>query len=423
MAVSDIQKQQARIRLMVMTAVCAGFIMSQFLRTTIGVIAPDLRRDLGLGADELGLLSGSFFLAFALSQIPAGMALDRFGPRRTMASLLSLGIAGTLFFAFAWNATSLIVARFIMGVGFCAVLMGSLSLISRWYPPAQFSTLTGVILAVGGVGSLSATAPLAWLSAQIGWRMSFVAAAGITVLIALALALVVRDAPAGHPFHRRHQSTFRESLAGVLEAARQRDVAPVFVMYFFSYACFISIIGLWGGPYLADVHGLGLESRGRVLLVLALAQGLGVFTVSRLDRVFGTRKWIVVVGAGAVTLLIASLGVWPDMPLWTVGVLFAAMGFGFGFVPVLMAHGRNLFADPILARGMTLLNLATMSGAFVVQYASGLVMAAYQPAVGAAGAGAYRACFGTLAFILAVATLTYLRAGDRPVQRRGEGPA
>lgn len=414
MVQADMEPGFARIRLTVIAAVCVAFVMSQFLRSSVGVIAPDLATDLGLSADQLGLLSGSFFLSFAIAQIPAGMALDRFGTRRTLAVLLGLAVAGALLFAMATNAAMLIVARVAMGVGCSAVLMGALSLISRWYPPARFAALTGTVLAVGGFGMLASTAPFAWVTQLIGWRTGFVVAATAIALAALAILRTVRDAPAGHPFHARQAVSVRESLSGVYQAARQRDVLPVFVMYFFSYACFIALLGLWGGPYLADVHGLGLDGRGRVLLVMAVAQGCGVLLISRVDRMLGTRKWIVFSGAVTMTLLIGVLGFWPQMPLPAVIVLFAAIGFGFGFNPVLIAHGRDLFAEPILARGLTLLNVGTMGGAFTVQYLSALVLSAFVPASGRADAQAYGACFLSLAVMLGLAAAIYVFAADRP---------
>src|SRR3989440_4468256 len=199
-------------------ALAAIYLVSQFLRNSVGVIAPDLAAEIGLSAGEIGLLSSAFFFAFAAAQLPLGIAIDRYGPKRCMLTCAVIAVIGAVEFAMATTPAGLIAARVLMGLGSSCYLMAPLALYARRFPPERFTVLAGIQLSIGTVGTLFVTAPLAWASATIGWRTTFLAVAGIVIVCALLVAIVVRedrtelDAP--------HAETLRESLAGVLEVAR-----------------------------------------------------------------------------------------------------------------------------------------------------------------------------------------------------------
>src|SRR6516165_5981793 len=162
------------------------YIVSQFLRNSVGVIAPNLAADLGLSPAEIGLLSSIFFLAFAAVQIPLGMALDRFGPRLCL-------VVGAIVFACAASPSVLIFGRALQGLGTAGSFVASLAVYARRFPPDRFATLAGLQVGIGTLGALLATAPLAFSTATIGWRGSFLGVAGVTFLIGLLIALVVKD--------------------------------------------------------------------------------------------------------------------------------------------------------------------------------------------------------------------------------------
>ena len=161
------------------------YIVSQFLRNSIGVIAPNLASELGLSASEIGLLASVFFFSFAAAQIPLGVALDRYGPRRCMLVCAAIAILGSLMFALAASPVWLIAARVLMGLGSSCYLMAPLALYAKRYPPDRFATLVGIQIGLGTLGTLLATAPFAFAVAMIGWRLSFVAIA-VFVLVATA---------------------------------------------------------------------------------------------------------------------------------------------------------------------------------------------------------------------------------------------
>src|SRR5690606_24455008 len=171
-------------------AVLAGiYSVSQFLRNSIGVIAPNLAADLSLTATDLGLLSSGFFLTFAAAQIPVGISIDRYGPRRVMLVCSLIAVAGVLLFALARDATMLVAARLLLGIGCSSFFMAPLAIYARLFPPERFAFLTGIQLSIGNFGTLAATAPLAFATESIGWRASFLVVAAFATAAGVAVFL------------------------------------------------------------------------------------------------------------------------------------------------------------------------------------------------------------------------------------------
>ena len=174
-------------------------MLSHYLRASHGVIAPDLIREFALSPEQLALLTAAFFITFAAAQIPGGMLLDRFGPRRTLYSLLVFAVAGTLLFPMADSVAGLAVARALMGLGCAAMAMAAVVTFARWVQPERFAAVSGLLFAAGGAGGLLATTPLALAAQSWGWRATFYLIAAAAVLIGLVGWAAVRDAPPGHP--------------------------------------------------------------------------------------------------------------------------------------------------------------------------------------------------------------------------------
>ncbi len=401
----------------VMTAValvgslCAIHTMSQFLRTSIGVIAPDLAREVGLSAAGIGLLASAFFMSFAAAQVPLGVAIDRFGPRLVLAISSAVAVIGTLVFATAASAELLLLGRILTGIGCSSFFIAPLTIYSRWFAPERFSTVVGIQLGVSSIGTLAATAPLAFAAAAFGWRASYLAAAVITALIGFMVFVIARDYPPGTVPPVRHES-LAESLRGLAVVARTPSVPRLFAMHFSGYSILVTVLGLWGGPYLAHVYGYDLERRGELLFVLAVASLLGSFAWGPMDRLFSSYKRPVIAGAVVTMLLLVWLAYVGRPGVGTLTVWFVAFGISTAFTPLLTAHGRSLFPPEYVGRGLTLLNLGTMSGVFVVQFATGLVVDLFPAKDGVYPLDAYRAAFAVEALVLAVSTAIYLKARD-----------
>ncbi|MFV2092937.1 MAG: nitrate/nitrite transporter, partial [Hyphomicrobiales bacterium] len=331
-----------RARIVILVAVLSGiYVVSQLLRNSIGVIAPDLARDLTLTATDLGVLSGAFFFSFAAVQIPLGIAIDRWGPRATMIGSGALAVAGTLMFATADGLGGLTVARIAMGLGCSTFYMAPLTIYTRWFAADRFSSIVSVQYGLGSIGTLLATAPLAFMAGWIGWRGSFLVIAAIVVAVLALVAMVARDAPPGQAPRTGPPETLAQGIAGVGEVMRQTDVWRLFALNLVGYSAFVTILGLWAGPYLTDVYGLGLQERGNALLILAASQIGAIFLWGPVDRLVGSRKIPVLCGVLGQVVVLAVLALAPALSLSAVLVLFFMLGVTSAYLPVVVAHSAR----------------------------------------------------------------------------------
>jgi MFS family permease len=403
-----------------MATLVAIYSISQFLRNSIGVIASDLARELDLSATEVGLLSSAFFFAFAAAQIPVGIAIDRYGPKRTMLASAVICIVGTVLFALAGSGAVLIAARALMGLGCSTFFMAPLTIYARRFAPERFAFLTSVQLGIGGAGTLVATAPLASAAASIGWRPAFAAVAAMTAAFAVLVLLVIPADRAPELQRGGRGESWSETFAGVAAAARVPSFWPVFLAHATSYSSFATVIGLWAGPWLSDVHGADLETRGRILLLGAVAQIGGVFAWGYADRFVRSYRGSVLFAA---SLAVVLLGVASAVPLTLTGaaVWLGLFGFAVAYGPIVTAHGKALFPAELTGRGITLMNMGTMSGVFLFQSLTGaLVDLIGRGPGGGYSAGAYHAMFLVLALGLAASLIPYARAID-PHPSKGHG--
>jgi predicted MFS family arabinose efflux permease len=399
----------------IVAALVGIYVLSQFFRNALAVIGPDISREFDLDAAKLGFLSSIFFLAFALAQIPLGIAIDRWGPRPAMLATAALMIGSTLLFALAADYRQLTAARLLMGFGCCSFFMAPLALYSELFRPEKFSTVTGIHVGGGSFGMLASTAPLAWFAGQWGWRNAFLTAAAVAILMAIVMTLFVHERAEVVAQRRARNESLRETLAGVAAATRIEGFWPVFFLQGANYSAFAAVAGLWIGPWLAQSYGLALDQRGAMTLILAVCQIVGLFFWGASDHWFGSYRRPVLLGA---TFSVIALAVAALTPLPAVALPFfvGALGFCLGNSSVLTAHGKSLFPRNLMGRGLTLLNTGTMGGAFFQQTLTGLAIEAFgfQVVDGARlyPPEAFRLVFGLVAIQLALAAVFYLRAPD-----------
>lgn len=396
-------------------ALCAAiFIISQFWRVSNGVVANDLSRDLGLTPRSLGLLGGAFFYSFCLVQLPMGSLLDRFGARIVMSSLACIGAASAIIFAFSSNVTMAVLARAGIGIGMAAALMGSYKIFTTWFSPHEFATLSGIMIALGNMGSISATAPLALLSEVLGWRGAFLCMAVITLLLAAAIYLVVRDHPSRQatmqlPAPLSVSSMF-SGLHIVLSNSRFWRLAP---LSFASYGVMITVLGLWGGPYLMQVCGLSKTNASIILLATPVGAICGAPLWGRLSDILRRRKVLILIVQGVSLLLLSSLAMNVQLPRW--GLLLQYWLFGFAGVSstLLYVQVKETFPLSIAGTALTALNFFLMLGGAVFQHMMGIIMGNWTPSTtGALPVVAYQWGFGVCAALLALALIVYIGSYD-----------
>jgi len=402
-----------RQAVVIVATLATAYVASHFFRAANVTIGLDLMRDLAIGPEALGALTGAFFFGFSAMQIPCGFLFDRYGPRLTVFGMLLLAVAGGTLFTLARDWPTLLAGRMLMGAGFGVMLIGSMVVISRWFPPDRFSTLSGLVLSVGLIGNLLATTPLAWAAEAVGWRGVFAGVVAFTALAAAAVWLIVRDAPPGHPFLVRQAETPAEMLRGLAEVLRNPSLPCILALNFCNYACSFTVQGLWGGPFLREVHGLTKVQSGNVLLMAVVAYQIGMLTFGPLDRVLDTRKWIAVAGTLVIAGILGALALLGQPPLWLAVAAIIGIGFVSSSSTLVMTHGRAIFPDRLIGRGMATLNTSVMLGVACMQTLSGVIVGAFEPlADGARSELAYRALFGFMSVVLIVAVSIYARVAD-----------
>ena len=249
--------------------------------------------------------------------------------------------------------------------------MASLAVYAQRFPPDRFATLAGLQIGIGTIGTLLATAPLAFSTATIGWRDSFLAVGAFT--------LRARTAGRGRRQGRCARARaggrrLRESLAGMLAVIRTPSVGRLFVMHLVVYSSFALIVGLWGGPYLAHIYGYGLEERGDLPADPGADADIGSLLWGPTDRLAASHKLPVLVGAVTTAAALGCLALAGTLSPFMLVVWFAAFGFLCAYAPVLIAHGKALFPPHQVGRGLTVLNMGSMGGMFLAQAVSGFVI-------------------------------------------------
>lgn len=382
-----------------------AYVLSQFYRSFLAVLTPALTADLGATKAELSFASGVWFIVFALMQFAVGVSLDRFGPRRTAATLLAIGGGGgALLFSIADTPTTISIAMGLIGAGCSPVLMAPLFIFAKTFSPARFAVLTSWFVAVGSLGNVIGATPLAAAAEAFGWREVMVGLGIFTLLVAAALFVVVRDPP------QENTGSGGTGLSGYVELLRMKVFWPIIPLMAINYAPAAGIRGLWAGPYLSELYGLDALAIGDVTLFMALGMVAGSFLYGPLDTLFGTRKWVAAVGNAISLAAVAGLAAFPliGVPIATVLlVVIGVAGMGYGMI---MAHSRAFFPPHLTGRGVTLMNFFSIGGVGAMQFATGGVVSA--TFVASAPVTAYVALFAFYALLLAVALVIYLFSRD-----------
>ncbi|MEM8751028.1 MAG: MFS transporter [Pseudomonadota bacterium] len=373
--------------------VLAGaYIISHFYRSFLAVLSPYLEADLGMSSAQMSDALGAWFVAFAVSQIPVGVLLDRIGPRRTSALMFGVigGFGGGLF-AIAQSPTAVLVAMVALGVGCSPVLMASVYLFKRSFEPRRFAALASTFIAIGLAGNIIGSSPLALALEAWGWRAVMMVLTGATVALALGIMVLVKDPP--------NVDNKQGGQGSYLDILKLRELWSILPLIFFIYSVAGGLRGIWAGPYLAKVHGLSATEIGTITFWMAIAMVAGSFAYGPADTLFNTRKWVVFTGA---VIAFAALMFWvlnPAASAFQVAIVLVIIGFFSLCYGLLMAHATANIPDHLAGRGVTLVNFFNMGGVGTMQWVTSAV---YRDAGGDAEPliaissvlWVYAACFG-----------------------------
>jgi MFS family permease len=369
----------------------AGYFLSYLFRTVNAVIGPVLARELNLADNALGLLTSTYFLAFGAAQLPLGMLLDRYGPRRVESALLLLAGAGVAVFAMSDTLGGLAVGRALIGLGVSACLMASFKAFALWFPPERQASLTGWVMASGGLGALAASKPLEIAIGFTSWRVIALGLAVATVLVAAIIWFRVPDA------HSDEKGAgFAEQLAGVKEVFSSRHFWRFAPMGFMMTGGFMAVQGLWASRWMMVLENM---DRAGVAVRLTWISGamlvgflfMGFFATGLVRR--GVKLEKVYIGSMVAALISFSLiSFRPDIAgdlLWPIlGICFSLSNIGYSLV-------SQAFPPSLSGRANTALNLLVFAGAFGLQWGIGGFVDVLQ-AQGWSSEAAFRAAFVSL---------------------------
>jgi predicted MFS family arabinose efflux permease len=377
-----------------------AYFLSALLRAVTATLAPVFSTELGLQAADLGLLAGAYFLGFAAMQLPLGLALDRFGPRRVLLAMLSVAVFGCVAFAFARSLGGLIAARTLIGMGVAACLMAPLTCYRSLLQPGAQLRANSWMLMTGSLGMVSSTVPAQMLLPYWGWRGLFLV---LAAMLLLALALIAWRAP---------RNTAPKTAAGPDGRYRAIMRHPSFMamapLAFFSYGGLIAIQSLWAGPWLTQVAGRSAEQAAQGLLLINLCMLFAFLAwgmlMPRLAKAGIDARLLMGWGLPLSMLMLAAIVILgpaagaTSWALWCVLCTFVA--------PSQPALGQA-FPAALAGRALSAFNLVIFAGVFCLQWGIGLAIDAFM-AIGWSQLAAFRGAFGIYGLCCAAAQLWFV---------------
>ena len=382
------------------TLLTFAFVLSQFYRSCLAVIAPELQHDFGLSPAGFGTLSSCFFLAFAAAQIPIGLAFDRYGVGRPTALLLGVGAVSAILFVAAPSGGAAMLAQIGLGLACAPVFMGLLHYASEQLSDKQYMRVVSRSNAMGMIGALCATAPLGWLSQWLGWRHAMAISALGMLVACHGVWRHVRDT--GHAEARHAPMT-----AMLLDSVRLLAMRSLWLLIplCVAMAAGTAFRNAWSGPYLANVYGLNAGTRGIALTLLSLTGFATAFLLPLLVRRTTLKQTI----AGWSCFAVCGgllLTVWPAGGV-AASVACMALLSTIGMLhPLVMAQGRSLIAPAQRGRGLGLLNTFVFLGSALTSWGFGIIANAGHDRLWP-NATTYAVIFGTAALIVVIALVPY----------------
>ncbi len=387
-----------------------GYFLSYLYRVVNAVLAPDLASELGIGPSELGLLTAAYFITFAAFQLPLGVLLDRFGPRKIESFLLIFAAAGAFVFSRAESVSGLVIGRALIGFGVSACLMAAFKAFVLWFRRERLPLINGIQMAAGGFGALTATAPVEAALGVTDWRGVFFILSIITLAVAAAVFFVVPEKKI-----EQHADSIKEQIQGIIQVFSSLTfwrIAPLTVM---SQAAFLAIQGLWSGPWLRDVAGFERDMIARVLLMIAVAMVTGFILMGaaaeRLSRL--GIKPIVIAVAGMTAFMITQGLLTLEVTSWsrTLWVLFGIFGTT-GIIPYAVLS--QSFPLHLSGRVNTGVNLLVFIAAFSAQWGIGAIINLWPgTAAGGYAPAGYQAGFAMILCLQVIALLWFVVASIR----------
>jgi sugar phosphate permease len=405
----------SRQRWIIFATLALMYILVYFYRVSLAVVAGDISRELHLTPAQLGLLSGVMFYVYAAAQIPLGPMIDRLGSRLVISGCGVLTTIGGLLFSQADTLFGAMIARALIGVGTASVLMATFALFSHWFSKQEFGRVSGFMVALGNLGNLAATAPLALAVGEFGWRHSFLAVGAAQALVTLLVFSLVQDRP-DSPSAKDIVATGKTtSMMGAWgDIFGNRDFWLLGGMAFSWYGNYLALQALWGGPYLMEVLHLSRAATGSMLMFTSFGFIVGSsFNDAVARRVFKSYKITLLTGQVSLLLMMTAFLGWAELlPPPLLGGLFFLIGLAVSSGVMIYPIIRSMFPVRIVGTALTSLNFYVLMGAAVTQQIMGIILGSYGTTPGSISAEALHTAFLFPIICLALTIVLYSRARE-----------
>ncbi|MBL7213425.1 MAG: MFS transporter [Desulfobacteraceae bacterium] len=368
-------------RYVVFAIISLTYVLVYFHRLCPAVIAVDIQNYFKVSGTLLGLLSSAYFYPYAIMQLPAGLLMDSWGPRKTVSLFLILAALGSAIMGLTSILGIAVLGRVMVGIGVSTVFVSNFKLLTQWFEPSKFAIMGGIFMAMGGVGVLLSTAPLAWISNLIGWRMTFVTVGLFSLIMASLVYKFVFNSPPdkGWPAIANSPEDQAGQHVGLLKGLKmvltERHFWPMASWNFFVVGVFFALAGLWGGPFLMHVYGLSKTSAGGVLSMSAVGLVLGGPFLGVMSDHFG-RKTILAGCSLVLTVVCFIFYFFTDaLSHIMLYILFFSLCVSTtATAPVVVAYTKELFPLGVAGTSVGLVNLFPFLGGAFFQVVFGAVL-------------------------------------------------
>lgn len=365
-----------------------AYVVVYFHRLSPAVVALDLQKAFETTGGFMGLLASAYFYPYALMQFPAGLLSDSLGPRKTVTIFLLLAAIGSFAFGMSESVESAVLARILVGLGVSMVFIPTMKLLSQWFRVSEFAYMAAIVNTMGGVGALTAAAPLAYMTSQVGWRMSFELIGLVTLVMALLVWLTVRNRPSdlGWPSiaeidHSGPGAVTSPQTIGLLQGAKrvltEKYFWPIAMWFFLVCGIFFGFGGLWAGPYLMHTYGMDRAEAGSILNMIAVGLIVGSPFHSFLsNRILQSRKKTLTLSTACLVLLLTFLSAYPSgLPVACLYIfMFLLSVTASAIVVIAFTTTKELFPVEIAGTSVGAVNLFPFLGGAIFQPVMGAIL-------------------------------------------------
>ncbi len=413
-----------RYRWVIFTVLALQYLFVYFHRVCPAVVAQDLVETFSISATSLGILASGYFYPYALMQVPVGLLADSWGSRRTITFFSLLAAAGAIMFGLSPGFGFATASRIVVGLGLSGIFVPAMKTFAVWFRPQEYAKISGALMAVGGIGWLSASTPLALVAKNFGWRTGFIAIGVITVVFSVLTRFFVVDSPKEkgypdiNPSLQQGGGQTRTGLSGNIRMVFSTpSFWPLALWCFCNGSILFSFNGLWAGPYLRDIYGLSKPAIGNLLSMVAIGMVIGSPALGYLsDNILKSRKKVMF-GCSLVTAVEWAFfyAFYQSLSLTVLTIFFLLIGVCIGAaVIIVFTATKELFPVGMAGTSVACVNLFGFLGGVIYQPLIGHFMDTAGKVDGRYLPQGYKTAFLLLFATSVVYALSALLAKEKP---------